>query len=243
MRDNFGVKDVMDVEFIALTGEKAGRPVLRLDMCTLTQLDTTAEVSEARGGRGNAIAVSWNYNREVTFNITNALISDDMLEVILGQAKVEGGRFDSYAAIETSESSTELPLRIKPINASEVKIYAFDGTLVGNGSSYDEQKQVLITSGLEANRPYVAVYPIEVEKTFTLSADKFPGTYEIVGVSIVRGDDDEDYEMVMHIPRAKIQTGFTLSLDAEGDPSTFDMAIQVQKPASGDMVYLAMMDD
>ena len=40
------------------------------------------------------------------------------------------------------------------------------------------------------------------------------------------------------IPKAKVQTENTITLEAEGDPSVFNMSLKVLRPADGQMMKL-----
>jgi hypothetical protein len=49
-----------------------------------------------------------------------------------------------------------------------------------------------------------------------------------------RNGEDEYFQFV--IPKAKMQAEQTISMEAEGDPSTFNMSLQVLRPESGEMI-------
>lgn len=62
----------------------------------------------------------------------------------------------------------------------------------------------------------------------TISPDTFPGTYRVVGDTFMRSQatgKDEAFQFV--IGRAKVQSNVTITLEAEGDPSTFEMTLTV----------------
>ena len=55
----------------------------------------------------------------------------------------------------------------------------------------------------------------------TISPDTFPGTYRVVGDTLIRSEKtgrDEPFQFI--IGKAKVQSNVTLTLQAEGDPST-----------------------
>lgn len=62
--EQFGIKEVADVQFIALEDNERldvekGDVVLFLDTLKISTLETTAEQTEARGGRGNPALIIW----------------------------------------------------------------------------------------------------------------------------------------------------------------------------------------
>lgn len=68
----------------------------------------------------------------------------------------------------------------------------------------------------------------------TISPDTFPGTYRIVGDTFMRNQNGKDEPFQFIIDRAKVQSSVTLTLEAEGDPSTFEMTLNVLRGESGD---------
>ena len=62
----------------------------------------------------------------------------------------------------------------------------------------------------------------------TISPDTFPGTYKVVGDTFMRSEKtgkDEPFQFIIN--KAKVQSNVTLTLEAEGDPSTFEMTLNV----------------
>ena len=61
-----------------------------------------------------------------------------------------------------------------------------------------------------------------------INSDTFPGTYRVVGDTYARNRStgkDEYFQFVIH--RAKIDPANTITLSADGDPSTFNMSLKV----------------
>ena len=62
----------------------------------------------------------------------------------------------------------------------------------------------------------------------TISPDTFPGTYRIVGDTFMRSQETgKDAPFQFIINKAKVQSNVTITLQAEGDPSTFEMTLNV----------------
>ena len=62
----------------------------------------------------------------------------------------------------------------------------------------------------------------------TISPDTFPGTYRVVGDTYMRSEKtgkDEPFQFVIN--KAKVQSNVTFTLQAEGDPTTFEMTLNV----------------
>lgn len=80
-------------------------------------------------------------------------------------------------------------------------------------------------------------------KTIVISGDSFPGTYYITGDTYARSDvtgKDQFFQFI--IPKAKVTSENTITLEAEGDPSVFSMNLTVLRPENGEMMKLVQYD-
>ena len=67
-----------------------------------------------------------------------------------------------------------------------------------------------------------------------ISPDTFPGTYKVVGDTFMRSEKtgkDEAFQFIIN--KAKVLSEVTITLEAEGDPSTFEMQLNVLR-STGD---------
>lgn len=72
-----------------------------------------------------------------------------------------------------------------------------------------------------------------------ISPDRYPGTYRVVGDSLIRSEKtgmDEAFQFVIN--KAKMLSEVTLTMQAEGDPSTFNMTLNVLRDDDGNMMSL-----
>lgn len=72
-----------------------------------------------------------------------------------------------------------------------------------------------------------------------ISPSKFPGTYRVVGDALIRSEKtgkDEAFQFVIN--KAKMLSEVTLTMQAEGDPSTFNMTLNVLRDEYGNMMSL-----
>ena len=78
----------------------------------------------------------------------------------------------------------------------------------------------------------------------SINAQKFPGTYTIVGKTYARDIDGVDHIFTFYIPKAKVQSENTFTMEAEGDPTVFNMSLRVLRGnANGDMVQFIMEEN
>ena len=80
--------------------------------------------------------------------------------------------------------------------------------------------------------------------SITVSAKTFPGTYTVIGKTFARDTDGHDHVFTFYIPKAKIQSENTLTMEAEGDPTVFNMSLRVLRGDSdGTMMKLVLADE
>ena len=91
----FGIKEVADVAFYnqgdvkydkssgELTIVSGKKPVLVFTTLKTSSLEFTGETTEARGGKGNAVLMSWDHSREATLTLEDALLSAESLATML----------------------------------------------------------------------------------------------------------------------------------------------------------------
>ena len=73
----------------------------------------------------------------------------------------------------------------------------------------------------------------------TIEAGQFPGMYKIVGETYIRSrETGEDERVQISFPLCKIKSDQTLTLEAEGDPTTFALDVEVARPENGIMMEI-----
>lgn len=72
-----------------------------------------------------------------------------------------------------------------------------------------------------------------------VKADQWPGMYMFVGETYIRDrDTGEDQRMQIKFPQVKVKSDQTITLEAEGDPTTFNLDLEVAKPKIGAMMEI-----
>lgn len=238
--EQYGLKEVANVTFYDI---KTGMPVLFLDTLKVSTIETTAENVEARGGWGNPALISWDYNKEVNVTLEDALFSAASLRTIMG-AGIDVASAEAKATIDINEELT--------INAEgKVKLSytAKEGTSVsyldeahGEYVRVAAAAEITVGTAEDEGKLIRVFYKTEVDGengnavTITIDAGKFGGTYRVVGDTIVRSKDtgeDEPFQFV--IEKAKIQSEVTFTMEAEGDPATFNLPLRVLRDDNGAM--------
>ncbi len=243
----YGIKEVADVTFYKiLQGGGIGAPVLYLDTLKVSTTEQTAENTSARGGKGNAELVMWDYGKEINVTLEDALFSAKSMAIMYG--------------IDPDEDTTDFAAVnkiTKTVNVSAIQVSGEDvivSTAAGDikipteVKFYDSKAKEVTAEGATAKAKYeaakataaYATFDINVEgQEIVISAEKFPGTYYVTGDTYARSEDtgeDEFFQFI--IPKAKVLSEVTLTMEAEGDPSTFNMNLKVLRPKDGKMMKL-----
>lgn len=332
----YGVREICNVVFKAKGVQKVGNrifykdePVMYFDTLKTSSLEAASASVYAQGGRGNPRLIAWDGDRTLTFNMEDALISSEGLQILAGAGLLEASSKETLKVHSTSQlSGNDI---ITTVNGSgevdsvsvvlPVKPY---WGLIGEGSSakldyetnyiyvmvLDEYGEVFsepfipVVGTKDSQKSYdeaiVAVYwdnedeewkpcdsgesgatpkdpegykitlkttddlakttkqagvrgpvfgdDIPVGKLFKgsgkdavlvdyyvekasgaqqieITADKFGGTYYIEADTLFRTQQGLDMPAEFIIPNGKIQSNFTLSMAATGDPSTFTFTV------------------
>lgn len=226
-------------------------PVLFLDTLKVSTLEQTAEQTAATGGKGNAQLIIWDYGKEITLTLQDALYSPASMSAMLG----------SYEGNDFTKGVKET----KRIDRTE-KCVAKRSFIVPAGNSKGvpsegENTAQAVYIDLNTMQPYQDGAPIaegevylkwtrsvaygdnSLGNTIEISAEKFPGTYKVVGDTYARSKaTGEDQRFQFVIPQAKMSSEQTITLEAEGDPTVFDMTLTVLRPDDGVMVKLIQYD-
>lgn len=231
--DRYGIKEVADVVFYDINKEtgKPQNPVLYLDTLKVSTIEQTAEESEARGGKGNAALIAWDYGKEITVTLEDALFSAKSMAIMFGNGQVKELAESTYIMKTIIVTGKE---EVSSWTAPNGKKYKAE-----NAKFYNEDGSPVTTDRVDGKK-YFCTFDLKAEgAVIEVSANSFPGTYYVVGDTFARSEvsgEDEMFQFI--IPKAKVTSENTITLEAEGDPSVFNMNLKVLRPADGVMMRL-----
>ena len=286
--DRYGIKEVADVTFYKIgTDGKPAEPVLFLDTLKVSTIEQTAESVDARGGKGNPKLITWDYGKEITVNIEDALFSPKSMAIMLGNGSVTAktnqyirhtavvrldaeGKFPEYFTADVYDvnngsarkkiyigTQETAPTGMVALANSGIKLY--DGSVftaaqlvteagvVVDSNFTDTELKAAAASAVYssyAGQKMMFTYGVKATtKEIVVSSDTFPGTYYVTGDTYARSDiDGRDQFFQFVIQKAKLTAENTITLEAEGDPSTFSMSLTVLRPEDGEMMKLVQYD-
>lgn len=288
--DRYGIKEVADVTFYALDDYgNVAQPVLYLDTLKVSTVEQTAENADARGGKGNTALMTWDYGKEITINLEDALFSAKSMEVMYGgkrknlAGKVRRTKIHQinnlweFAFLDQSgeheyEFSADLDslgIEYKSVGGSYLFAHHELGkTYWGKGYITINDVEIPIERAIDAELLKAAGFSEAVEEGATeiylpanaylfaiewdadlreieISANSFPGTYYVTGETFVRNEktgEDEIFQLVF--PKVKVLSeSNTITMEADGDPTVFNMSLKVLKSKNAPMMSLIQIGD
>ena len=245
--DRYGIKEVADVTFYELGDDgKPTRPVLYLDTLKVSTIEQSAEQAEARGGKGNPPLIIWDYGKEINVTLEDALFSAKSMAIMFGNGAVK-----TYSGASAYIMRTEEFIATASGAAASAgwasKYEGPDGKTYEkvNPKFYDATGATVDSASLSKDVKYFCSYDLLSVNAgvIEISAASFPGTYYVTGDTYARSEAsgrDEFFQFI--IPKAKMNAENTITLEAEGDPSVFNMSLRVMRPADGVMMKLVKYD-
>ena len=243
----FGVREICDVVFKAKSDVKIGKstfkkgqPVLYIDSAKTSTLEGASTTVYAQGGKGNTRLIAWEGEKTLTFTVEDALLSPIGFAVLSGAGLFKGttekvhvhttaqaivgqdGKIDLTDSLATEETID----KTAPIY---VMVTEEDGSITGeclssltvdtngkvlNGATDAKGKTVFVDFYMAKNASNVSELSID--------ASNFAGYYYVEASTLFRRESDGvDMPAEITLPNVKIQSNFTFSMAATGDPSTF----------------------
>lgn len=261
--EQYGIKEVCDFTLYDIGADgKPTVPVLYLDTLKVSTLEQTAEDTSAKGGKGNADLIMWDFGKEINITLEDALFSAKSMAIMFGNGTVTDYTGANAYIMKTEKfvaTDKSLPAEIKTTttdsgsgsqevgtgNYSDAsgwsgKYTAPDGKLYNKKNpKFFDAKGAVVTQ-FTKGETYFCSFDVLVDGAIIdIGASTFPGTYYAVGDTFARSrttSKDEEFQLI--IPKAKVMSENTITMEAEGDPSVFNMNLRVLRPADGKMVRL-----
>ena len=222
-------------------------PVIYFDTAKTSTVEGAATTVYATGGKGNSRLIAWEGERTVTFTMEDALLSPLGFAILSGAGIVEASagsavNVHSTTTVIGTVSSNNITINLDsalPTNgtlSTDADVYGFILDETGSISkklgkvrpSAGSSVTFNVTSlGLTDATSYTVLLDYYVKMTsgvqqIEITPDKFAGSYYLEASTLFRRQDNgTDMPAQFVIPNVKIQSAFTFSMAASGDPSTF----------------------
>lgn len=194
--DKYGIKEVADMTFYKLENGKPTVPVLYLDTCKTTTIEQSGEEADARGGKGNAILMSWDYNKEITVTIEDALFSAKSMAIMFGGSE----KVDSVTAglLMRTEEFVAASNSTNAGAAGWDSLYtAPTGVRYGKVNPKFFTAEGAVVTSFTSGARYFCTYDLIVDGgVIEISSNSFPGTYYITGDTYARPKGSTEDELI-----------------------------------------------
>ena len=232
----YGIREICEVVLKAKSNVKIGKntftegmPVIYFDSLKTSTMEGAATTVYAQGGRGNSRLVAWEGERTVTFTMEDALISEKGLAILTGAGLIDSGeeKFVPTHVTERCPVNDNVAEGTGTLSEDENAIaYAIkldkNDEMIGLPEAVEELKLTITESEKEVVAVLFDYYTDKsAGKQININAKDFAGNYYLEASTLFRDEDGVDHAAEFIIPNCKIQSNFTFTMAATGDPSTF----------------------
>ena len=230
-------------------------PVLYFDTLRTSTLEGASTTVYAQGGRGYARLIAWDGERTITFTMEDALLSPESFSILSGAGLIEATDDEAMYVHQTSQVQVETDNTIvlpalacwnklqkedpQYHNAADIFVMVLDGNGEVNAepcipASIQNDTVTTITCYSHAGtlpKDSVVLVDYYVKRTagtkqLTITAESFSGNFYIEASTLFRRQSDGvDMPAEFIIPNGKVQSNFTFTMAATGDPSTFTFTV------------------
>ena len=228
-----------------------GEPVIYFDSLTTSSVEGAATTVYAQGGRGNARLISWEGERTVTFTMEDALMSPVGFMILSGAGLINEAsateviyqhKTEITDKVEVNGRTVTITLAEAASTNENAGVYVFD--LDDDGHIYSEPyipatingttitlktTDDITTGGFATGMPVLVDYYVERTSGATqidITPESFGGNFYIEASTLFRDKaTGVDMPAEFVIPSGKVQSNFTFTMAASGDPSTFTFTV------------------
>ena len=223
-----------------------GQPVLYIDSAKTSTVEGAATTVYAQGGRGNTRLIAWEGEKTLTFTVEDALLSPISFAMLSGAGLFKGKdgeetvhvHMTTYAQVDNAEIDLTDALGVNDKICKTAPIYVMktetDGSITGElipvklddgGKKLVPQEGVSFDKSVIGTTVMVDYYILKSGSTVSeliIDAENFAGYYYVEADTLFkRQGDGGNMPANLTLPNVKIQSNFTFSMAATGDPSTF----------------------
>lgn len=223
-----------------------GQPVLYIDSAKTSTAEGAATTVYAQGGRGNTRLIAWEGEKTLTFTVEDALLSPISFAMLSGAGLFKGKdgeetvhvHMTTYAQVDNAEIDLTDALGVNDKICKTAPIYVMktetDGSITGElvpvkldegGKKLVPQEGVSFDQSVIGTTVMVDYYILKSGSTVSeliIDAENFAGYYYVEADTLFkRQSDGANMPANLTLPNVKIQSNFTFSMAATGDPSTF----------------------
>lgn len=200
------------------------------------------------------IVADWNFGGDTPYDLIHPIKSG--IENVHVLDRMEKCKATQTFAIDANKNLAMANYRyMQEYSEAPLTVYIDPKTMKPyepNSGSFTRQNGDVITGNLRIIKQYEVYYKwtrtiappyTTLGHRIIVDAQHFPGTYRVVGETFARGRaDGKDQRYQFEIPLAKLSPETNLTLQADGDPTTFTMNFKVLRRDDGVMMKLTQYE-
>ncbi|KAF6626945.1 hypothetical protein H6F38_23090 [Paenibacillus sp. EKM208P] len=252
---------IREVALATFYDKKTGKAKIQLQNLKTSGIENTATTVYAMGGRGNNRIVGFSGDRGGKVSLQDAIFTNEVIAMMTGNDIKSGQVPIKYRdVLEVNGDKATLKFTpATPVNGlnsvytlttdqvHEEEIEFSTGTL-GTKQYTITGKELSFKAGEFADGTKIVAYYTTQSgtsaKQITISSDKFAGSYELILDCLIRDTvTKQDFAAQIQIFDAKMEDNWNLTMAAEGDPSVFDIPIEILKPVDRKETYVMTIYD
>lgn len=257
--NQWAVREVAIATFYEL---RTGKARAQLTNLKTSGLENSATTVFAKGGRGNSKLVGFSGERGGKVTLQDAVFTNEVIAMMTGN-DIKKGSIAVYQRETLKVQADKVTLTFTPAVADTlISVYKAedDGThgiefvkaktATPNTGEYSATGKVVTfkTGDLKDGDTAIVYYQAKTDttaKTITVSSDKFAGSYKVVLDCLVRDTlTKQDYAAQIVIYNAKMEDNWKIEMKPDGDPSVFDIPLEILKPTNSKEMYtMTIYDD
>jgi hypothetical protein len=231
MSNTFAVKEVLDFTVEKYVSSGRGDILFTVDYATQTNISTSAERLDIRGGSGNFKIVSIDHTKDCTFAATLPIVDIKTLAVKLGKDITKGATTTPMKEILAADASNTITLSQTPIT-STLKVYQLVGErdlgteqIAGDPALNQDEYSISGTTITlnETTAPEGTKFIVFYDYTsginaenIKITAEDFPQFIKLTGRGLMNDDVDGTLVPVSFtIHKAKVQPNFELTMSSD----------------------------
>lgn len=229
--DKYGLRDIMNGTLYSIDKEGLPvKPVLFLDTLKVSTIETHCETTLAEGGKGYAPLISWDYQRDITINLTDALFSVKSLSCLSGAfIETEGNVIRKAIPFR----GTTIPVVFKGPNN---KSYFVPSTR----TIYDIYGNKVSSTDLIDKNDYLCCFNLtpRTYQGLEIKSNIYSGLYYFTGDVCARDlETNKDLPCQFIIPKMKITSNFDFSFGGT-EATIFNFTARALTQRDGRMMSL-----
>lgn len=250
MDQYFGTKELYEVVLKANTpmnfGSRrveVGEPILYFEKVSIAQLNEQSRPIMARGGWGNMPHVIWEDRSEMTFSLSEGVMSSIGLGIltsanmVMEEKKKDGNLYlhKKEGPFYLDDITKKYTLSQTPALNKKIFCYEFEREVIQKRVNFSTDGKVLTIENGDINKEYLIDYYYQYGEEaliYYIEKERFNGTFSLEAKFYTKDENDGiNTTNIMFMPKVRVVSDINLRLGERADPtvSVFNVIAMPEK--------------